>query len=67
LPLACCTKSPGSGAQTQIMVALDPSLETVSGKYFVDCKEAEPTPNALDYETAQWLWDKSAELTGWNR
>lgn len=57
-------KTPKSGAQTQIRLAVDPDLETVSGKYFMDCKETEPNNLAQDDETASWLWDKSVKLTG---
>jgi retinol dehydrogenase 13 len=58
------SKSAASGAQTQIKLALDPELENVTGKYFVDCKETEPAQNAKDDELAAWLWNKSAEMAG---
>lgn len=52
-----------SGAQTQIRLAVDPDLEKVSGKYFQDCKQANPSSAARDDETAVWLWKASEELT----
>ena len=55
-------KNPYEGAQTQIRLAVDPSLENVSGKYFSDCEEVLPSKAAQDNETAAWLWRKSATL-----
>jgi retinol dehydrogenase 13 len=52
-----------NGAHSQIMVAVDPDLEAVSGKYFADCAVTKPSAQSLDYEMAEWLWNKSAELT----
>lgn len=52
-----------SGAQTQIRLAVDPELEKVSGKYFRDCKQVEPSSAARDDETAAWLWKMSEDLT----
>ncbi|XP_055689613.1 retinol dehydrogenase 14-like isoform X1 [Lutzomyia longipalpis] len=56
-------KTPKSGAQTQIRLAVDPVLEDVTGKYFSDCKEAKPRPQALDDEMAAWLWNESVKWT----
>ncbi|CRL08604.1 CLUMA_CG021385, isoform A [Clunio marinus] len=55
-------KSIKEGAQTQIRLAVDPDLEHVTGKYFVDCHEVEPSKAALNDETAAWLWKKSTEM-----
>lgn len=60
------TKSPKSGAQTSITVALDPELEQVSGKYFVDCEIAKEASRARDDDTAEWLWNESEKLTDLN-
>lgn len=57
-------KSPHDGAQTQIMLAIEPELQKITGKYFTDCKENEPSNKAKDEETAEWLWKTSLELTG---
>lgn len=56
--------TPVEGAQTQLRLALDPSLEKVSGKYFSNCVEEEPAKAAQDDDTAEWLWNKSKELVG---
>lgn len=55
-------KTPFEGAQTQIRLAVDPDLRNVSGKYFSDCEEVEPSKAARDAQTAEWLWDKSTQL-----
>jgi hypothetical protein len=56
-------KTPQSGAQTQIRLAVDPDLKDVTGKYFSDCVEKTPSREALDDEMANWLWNISTELT----
>jgi NAD(P)-dependent dehydrogenase (short-subunit alcohol dehydrogenase family) len=55
-------KTPMEGAQTQIRLAVDPELETVTGKYFSDCKEKNVSPVRNYSEIARWLWEKSSEL-----
>ncbi|XP_070491234.1 retinol dehydrogenase 12-like [Chironomus tepperi] len=57
-------KTPAEGAQTQIRLAVDPDLKTTTGKYFYDCEEHEPARLARDDNTAEWLWNKSAQLVG---
>jgi NAD(P)-dependent dehydrogenase (short-subunit alcohol dehydrogenase family) len=57
-------KTPSEGAQTQIMLALDPELEGVTGKYFKDCSQTTPTRAAQDDGTAEWLWNRSEMLVG---
>jgi hypothetical protein len=49
------------------MAAIDPDLETVTGKYFADCCEKEPEPQAKDDEMAEWLWKESERLVGLTR
>jgi NAD(P)-dependent dehydrogenase (short-subunit alcohol dehydrogenase family) len=56
-------KNVKEGAQTQIMLSVDPDLENVSGKYFNNCKEQASSKDAQDEELAEWLWNKSEELT----
>ncbi|XP_059612876.1 retinol dehydrogenase 14-like [Phlebotomus argentipes] len=56
-------KTPRNGAQTQIRLAVDPVLEDVTGKYFSDCKEVKPRPQAQDDEMAAWLWAESVKWT----
>lgn len=57
-------KTPEAGAQTQIMLSVEPELEKTSGVYFVDCAEKEPSATAKDEELGKWLWQQSQELTG---
>lgn len=54
------------GAQTSIFLSVDPDVEKTSGKYFKDCKEAEPSPDSRNDELGSWLWKKSEELLGLN-
>jgi NAD(P)-dependent dehydrogenase (short-subunit alcohol dehydrogenase family) len=54
--------SPERGAQTSIYVASAPELDGVTGKYFADSKEAQPTRIAQDDESARRLWAASEEL-----
>lgn len=56
-------KTPKSGAQTTLAVALDPELEKVSGKYFSDCKVKKEGAAARDEDLAEWLWKTSDEWT----
>lgn len=55
-------KTPYEGAQTQIRLAVDPELDNVTGKYFVNCKETTPSSDAQNDATAAWLYQKSDEL-----
>lgn len=56
-------KSPTSGAQTTLAVALDPELEKVTGKYFSDCKIKKEGSVGRDDDLAEWLWKTSDEWT----
>lgn len=56
-------KTPKSGAQTSLAVALDPELEKISGKYFSDCKIKSEGNVARNDETAEWLWETSDKWT----
>ena len=55
-------RSPEKGAATSIYLASSPEVEGISGKYFVDCKETQPAPQAADRTVARRLWDVSAEM-----
>ncbi|KKL86540.1 hypothetical protein LCGC14_1943730 [marine sediment metagenome] len=55
-------RSPEKGAQTSIFVASSPELDGVTGKYFADSKETQPTSVAQDDEAARRLWTASEEL-----
>jgi len=53
-----------SGAGTQIKLAMDPSLNGVTGKVFKDYKyEMKLTETAANAEIAEKLWDHSVRLT----
>lgn len=58
-------KTPRSGSQTQLMVALDADLKTITGKYFADCqiKGEAKSGSKDDDELAGWLWKISEEWT----
>ncbi|KAK0042292.1 retinol dehydrogenase 13 isoform X3 [Biomphalaria pfeifferi] len=59
-------KTPVQGAQTTIRLAVDPTLESVTGKYFSDCQEKVPAEQALDDNAAKRLWAISEAWTGSN-
>ncbi|RDD40722.1 Retinol dehydrogenase 14 [Trichoplax sp. H2] len=50
------------GAQTVICLAVDRNLESVSGKYFAECKISETTAAATNETEAKMLWDISEKL-----
>jgi NAD(P)-dependent dehydrogenase (short-subunit alcohol dehydrogenase family) len=55
-------KSPEQGAQTTIHLAVSESLEGVSGKYFLDCKEHTLSSRAKNPATAKKLWEESEKF-----
>ncbi|XP_033110550.1 retinol dehydrogenase 13-like [Anneissia japonica] len=57
-------KTPVQGAQTTIECAVNEKLETVSGKYFKDCKITECDPKGRDDEVAIRLWNVSEQMVG---
>lgn len=57
-------RTPEQGAATTIFLAQSPAVEGVTGKYFSDCKEIEPSKEARDAEVAKRLWQVSEQLTG---
>lgn len=59
-------KTPKSGAQTTIKLAVDPDLEKITGNYFSDCKETMMFDSVNDDELAAWLWIYSEENTSLN-
>jgi NAD(P)-dependent dehydrogenase (short-subunit alcohol dehydrogenase family) len=50
------------GARTQIWAASDPSLDRVTGKYFVRRRERTPPRAALDVNAARRLWEESERI-----
>jgi NAD(P)-dependent dehydrogenase (short-subunit alcohol dehydrogenase family) len=55
-------RSPEKGAETSIYLASSPEVQSITGKYFVDCKVTQPAPQATDSAVAKRLWDVSAEM-----
>lgn len=49
------------GAKTSVYLASAPEVHAVSGKYFVDCREATPSRLALDDRLAEDLWQASEQ------
>ncbi|XP_033733806.1 retinol dehydrogenase 12-like [Pecten maximus] len=61
-PLQIFLKTPVQGAQTTLHCALDERLDNVSGKYFSDCVEKQPSKAALNVDDAKRLWELSEEM-----
>jgi len=57
-------KTPEQGAMTSVFLANEVAKGISNGKYYADCKEKTPAKPALSLEEAEWLWKRSAELTG---
>lgn len=55
---------PEEGAATPVYLASAPELSQVTGKYFVNKKPVESSPESYDEAEAKKLWDVSAQLTG---
>lgn len=64
MPLRLFFKTAKAGAQTTLAIALDPDYNSVTGKYFSDCKIRKESQAAQDDETADWLWRTSEKLVG---
>ncbi|MFT5209103.1 MAG: NAD(P)-dependent dehydrogenase (short-subunit alcohol dehydrogenase family) [Flavobacterium sp.] len=56
--------SPDKGAATTIQLASDKALEGVSGKYFDQTLQSEPSPLANDKLLREKLWIESEKMTG---
>ncbi len=54
--------SPEKGARTSVYLASSPEVSTVTGGYFVKCKQRRPSKAAQDTAAARRLWDVSEEL-----
>ncbi|CAG0901641.1 unnamed protein product [Darwinula stevensoni] len=57
-------KSSVEGAQTTVHLCLSEKLENVSGKYFIECREAWMSSRAKDPAVAKKLWERSEYLVG---
>jgi NAD(P)-dependent dehydrogenase (short-subunit alcohol dehydrogenase family) len=55
-------KKADKGAETSIYLASSPEVEGVTGKYFSDCSEKQPTAAAQDDAAAKRLWEISESL-----
>jgi NAD(P)-dependent dehydrogenase (short-subunit alcohol dehydrogenase family) len=56
-------KGPARGADTSIYLASSPEVEGVSGKYFVNRRQARSNDESYDAAVATRLWKVSEELT----
>ena len=63
-PLSFLLRSPEKGAETIVFMAEAESLKGVSGKYFYDCKEIEPSERAKSESLASSVWTESLKLVG---
>ncbi|XP_045190446.2 retinol dehydrogenase 12-like isoform X3 [Mercenaria mercenaria] len=66
IPRYLLFKTAEEGAQTSIYCSVSEDLEGVSGKYYVDCQEAEDQSSDLskDMGLAKKLWEISEKYTG---
>ncbi|XP_050094971.1 retinol dehydrogenase 14 isoform X2 [Anopheles aquasalis] len=55
-------KTPVEGAQTTLYLACSDEVQGVTGKYFMDCKEASLSAGISDMERARQLWEESAKI-----
>ncbi|XP_052228916.1 retinol dehydrogenase 11-like isoform X2 [Dreissena polymorpha] len=61
---AVAFKTGEEGAQTSIHCAVSEELEGVTGRYYVDCREAESSLLSKDLGLARQLWEYSERVTG---
>merc|ERR1719216_834111 len=54
-------KTPESGANTSIYCAVEESIADHNGRYYSDCREKRPKPQAENMEDAKKLWEMSEE------
>jgi NAD(P)-dependent dehydrogenase (short-subunit alcohol dehydrogenase family) len=57
-------RTPEEGAATPVFLATSPAVEGITGRYWIDSKEAQPAAAALDDEAAARLWLWSERMTG---
>ncbi len=53
-----------NGAKTSVYLASSPEVEGVTGKYFDECKETQPSPLALDAAERQRFMDVTEKMLG---
>ncbi|XP_031616470.1 retinol dehydrogenase 12-like [Contarinia nasturtii] len=56
-------KTSRSGAQTTLMVALDPKFDSISGLYYSNCEKAQVSEAAKNKTVGEWLWKVSEKWT----
>lgn len=52
------------GAETSVFLATSPLVEGITGRYFVDAREASPSSLSLDEAFQDRLWERSVIWTG---
>lgn len=57
-------KTPEQGAMTSVYLASSEEVANVSGRYFIDCKEASLSAGIQDVERAKTLWEESVKMVG---
>lgn len=50
------------GAATVVYCAADLELEGVGGLYLNNCRQCDPSAEAMDHDKAKALWDQSIEM-----
>lgn len=55
-------QTPWEAAQTSIYLAVSPEVEGLSGQYFSDCRQKQPSKHSQDVELAKKLWLESEKL-----
>ncbi|MBN2362461.1 MAG: SDR family oxidoreductase [Deltaproteobacteria bacterium] len=58
---------PQAGCATSVFLASSPEVEGVTGRYFVDCREATSSPSSLDVALRQELWRVTERLVNRER
>ena len=55
-------RTPRKGAETVLYLATSGDIADVTGGYFYDCRQVEPSDAAQDDELARRLWQLTEEL-----
>lgn len=56
--------SPEKGAEPSLMLATDPALRDVTGRFYMRKKDSKLVPACLDEELRLQVWNRTAELVG---
>jgi hypothetical protein len=59
--LGLASRSPEEGAETLVWLAASPDVATVSGGYFFDRRQKQPSREGQDAAAARRLWEASEE------